>query len=63
MDDDALVMELATPTNVEQACRLLRHPLVQALEFCESRSSDEFYRRLAGSIRKAYQIEISEGRA
>ena len=63
MSDDALIMELATPGNVDEACRLLRHPLLQALEFCEARSSDEFYRRLAGSIHKAYQIEINEGRA
>lgn len=65
-NDDKLLMELATPANVEQAMRLLRHPLVQALEFCEAeaaRTGSEFYRRLAGSIRKAHSELVSTGRA
>ena len=64
-DDEKLLIELATPVDVDGACRLLRHPLVQALEFADSRAArgDEFYRRLAGSLRKAYQVEIDAGRA
>lgn len=61
--NDNLLIELATPTNADEAARLLRHPLAQALEFCEARSNDEFYRRLAGNIRKAYQMEIATGHA
>lgn len=65
-EDDKLLMELATPSNVEQAMRLLRHPLVQALEFCEAetaRTGSEFYRRLAGSLRKAHAELVATGRA
>lgn len=65
-EDDKLLMELATPANVEQAMRLLRHPLVQALEFCEAetaRTGSEFYRRLAGSLRKAHSELVATGRA
>jgi hypothetical protein len=63
--NDKLIMELATPSNPDEAARMLRHPLAQALEFCEARAAqgDEFYRRLAGSIRKAHQMEIDNGRA
>jgi len=61
--DDKLIMDLATPDNVDAAIRLLRHPLESALEFCVARDADEFFRRLAGSIRKAYQSEIDAGRA
>lgn len=64
--DDKLLMELATPCNVEHAMRLLRHPLVQALEFCEAettRTGSEFYRRLAGSLRKAHSELVATGRA
>lgn len=64
--DDKMLMELATLTNVEQAMRLLRHPLVQALEFCEAetaRTGSEFYRRLAGSLRKAHSELVATGRA
>lgn len=66
MNDDKLLMELATPASVDEALRLLRHPLVQALEFCEAetaRTGSEFYRRLAGSLRKAHSELVSTGRA
>lgn len=56
--DDALLMALATPTNADEAARLLQHPIRQALAFSEARMAApgpdaEFWRRLAGSLRKA----------
>lgn len=67
-DDDKLIMELATPASVEHALQLLEHPFLKAAKLCETRSRldharAEFWRRLAGSIRKAYQIEVDTGHA
>lgn len=60
--DDALLMALATPSNPDEAARLLTHPIEQALQFSDARAARmsntghadaEFWRRLAGSLRKA----------
>lgn len=55
--DDALLITLATPSNADDAARLLTHPIEQALSYCNARELDpvhgEFWRRLAGSLRKA----------
>lgn len=65
--DDKLLIELATPASLEEAERMLRHPLAQALDFCEARTTTrdnrDKWHRLAGSIRKAYQEEIDTGHA
>lgn len=53
--DDALLMALATPSNPEEAARLLTHPLEQALAYCNARDG-EFWQRLAGSLRKALSM-------
>jgi hypothetical protein len=55
--DTDLLVSLATPNEAA------RHPLLAALAFCEARQDDEFFRRLAGSLRKAHALEVVAGRA
>lgn len=62
-EDEALLIALATPAGIDDALNLLEHPLLKAAKFCEARTHVEFYRRLAGSLRKAYQMEVDSGRA
>lgn len=54
--DDKLLMKLAAPANPQEAARLLEHPILQALRYSEARADHEFWRRLAGSLRKALTL-------
>lgn len=58
--DDKLLMELATPASIEDAMITIEarnDPCAYFLKYCEAKQRGgidaEFWRRLAGSVRKA----------
>jgi hypothetical protein len=62
--DDRLLIELATPASLDDALITLEarnDPCAYFLKYCEARQDHaqhgEFFRRLAGSVRKAQTLK------